>query len=290
MKKIIILLSCLAVFFACEVKDNGADINLSGYTRFRVDMEEISMHGEFPDQKIWQEGDMIGVFGSEQGTNVGFFLKEASEGETVAEFYGPLVKGTQITAYFPYGRSVAMEAGGLPCELASEQNFDKGQSAQSQFLTYSTRAFAVLDNDDVLHFAYPFGVLEVEVALDEMIVMTGAKLRGRNPISGKFIVDAGVGVSPTGLSYKDISLNFNGMEVPSREGDECAVLRFVVPPAFYSDGDLVLQIQENDGNMMEVQLGQVEVQRIDCSSFEVASVTVGLSDIPELDIKDGYLE
>ena len=248
------------------------------------------MPGELPDQKVWQEGDMIGVFGSEQGTNVGFFLKKSSEGETIAEFYGPLVKGTQITAYFPYGRSVEMEAGGLPCELASVQTFDKDQSAQLHFLKYSSRAFAVTDNDDVLHFAYPFGVLEVVVALDEMIVMTGAKLSGVRPISGKFIIDAGYGISPTDLSYRDISLDFNGAEIPSREGDECAVLRFVLPPASYSDGDLVLQIQENDGGIMEVQLGQVEVQRIDCSSFQISSVTVGLADIPELDIKDGYLE
>ena len=135
-------MSCLAVLFACEVKDNGADIDLSGYTRFSVDMEEITL-GDFPGQRVWQDGDMIGVFGSEQGTNVGFFLKEASEGKTVAEFYGPLVKGSQVVAYFPYNRSVAMENGGLPCELATVQVFDKEQSAQSQFLAYSSRASTV---------------------------------------------------------------------------------------------------------------------------------------------------
>ena len=290
MKKIIILISCLAVLFACEVKDNGADINLSGYTRFRVDMEEISFPGDFPDQRVWHEGDMIGVFGSEQGTNVGFFLKEASEGETVAEFYGPLVKGAQITAYFPYNRSVQMENGGLPCELAAVQVFDKQRSAQAQFLAYSSRAFAVLDNNDELHFTYPFGVLEVVVALDEAIIMTGAKLAGTAPISGKFIVGAGNGISTTDLSYNDITLDFNGQEIPSREGQQCAVLRFILPPALYSEGDLVLQIQEKDGDIMEVQLEQVDVKRIDCSSFQISSVTVGVADIPELDIKDGYLE
>ena len=289
MKKIIILMSCLAVLFACEVKDNGADIDLSGYTRFSVDMEEITL-GDFPDQRAWQDGDMIGVFGSEQGTNVGFFLKEASEGKTVAEFYGPLVKGSQVVAYFPYNRSVAIENGGLPCELAQVQVFDKEQSAQLQFLAYSSRAFAVLDNNEELHFAYPFGVLEVVVALDEAILMTGAKLSGVNPISGKFIIDAVGGISTTDLSCKNITLDFKGQEILSREGEQCAVLRFVLPPDAYSEGELVLQIQEKDGDIMEVHLEQVDVNRIDCSSFQISSVTVGLSDIPELDIKDGYLE
>jgi hypothetical protein len=85
-------------------------------------------------------------------------------------------------------------------------------------------------------------------------------------------------------------LDFNGQEILSREGEMCAVLRFVLPPATYPEGELVLQIQEKDGDIMEVQLEQVEVNRIDCSSFQISSVTVGLSDIPELDIKDGYLE
>jgi hypothetical protein len=85
-------------------------------------------------------------------------------------------------------------------------------------------------------------------------------------------------------------LDFNGREIPSREGEECAVLRFILPPATYAEGELVLQIQEKDGDIMEVQLEQVDVNRIDCSSFQISSVTVRLSDIPELDIKDGYLE
>lgn len=290
MKKLIIITIYLVAVISCEVKDNGADIDVSGYTRFTVDMEAISMSGDVSDQRVWTEGDMIGVFGSEQGNNVGFYLKEDSEGKTIADFYGPVVKGNNVTAYFPYGRSVKKEADGLPCELSSLQNHDPELSAMSQFLAYSLRAFATLDGNGEFHFAYPFGMLEVVVALDEAIVMTGASLKGLVPLSGLFLVDEEYRITATDLSSENISLDFKGKEISSKVGDEYAVLRFVLPPASYSAGDLILRLQEKGGEDMEVQLGHVSVERIDCSSFSVSSIIVGVSDIPELDINDGYLE
>ena len=283
-------MACLTAFLSCEVKDNGTDIDLSGYTRFNVDMEAISMSGDLTEQRAWNEGDMIGVFGSDQGDNVGFYLKEDSQGKTVADFYGPVVKGADIIAYFPYSRTVEKEAEGLPCELASQQILDTSQSSLEHFLAYSTRAFASLDDNKEFHFAYPFGMLEVVIGLDESIVMTGASLAGSLPISGRFLVNAGLSVSATDLASEYISLDFNGQEIYSKVGDEYAVLRFVIPPALYSAGDLILKLQEKNGEVMEVQLGHVTVERVDCSSFSVSSITVGVSDIPELDINDGYLE
>ena len=290
MKQTIILMACLTTFLSCEVKDNGTDIDLSGYTRFNVDMEAISMSGDLTEQRAWNEGDMIGVFGSDQGDNVGFYLKEDSQGKTVADFYGPVVKGADIIAYFPYSRTVEKEAEGLPCELASQQILDTDQSSLEHFLAYSTRAFASLDDNKEFHFAYPLGMLEVVIGLDETIVMTGASLTGSLPISGRFLVNAGLSVSATDLASEYISLDFNGQEIYSKVGDEYAVLRFVIPPALYSAGDLILKLQEKNGEVMEVQLGHVTVERVDCSSFSVSSITVGVSDIPELDINDGYLE
>ena len=290
MRKTIFLTACLAALFSCEVKDTGADIDLSGYTRFDVDLEAVSMPGASPEQRVWKEGDMIGVFGSEQGDNVGFYLKDASEGKIVAEFYGPLVKGDCLIAYFPYDRSVEKTTEGLSCELASVQVYNSENSALQQFLSYSNRAFAVLDDNDEFHFAYPFGMLEVVIALDEAIMISGATLVGQRPLSGKFMVDESLNINQTDVSYGKIDLDFAGGEILSKQDEEYAVLRFVLPPASYSAGELLLEIDVKDGDDMEVNLGDVDVRRIDCSSFSVSTITVGVSDIPELDIKDGYLE
>lgn len=290
MRRTIFLTICLAALFSCEMKDKGTDIDLSGYTVFNVDMEAITVSGGTAEQKIWEPGDMIGVFGSEQGENAGFYLKQSSEGKTVAEFYGPLVRGSQVMAYFPYDKAVTAEKDCLPCELPSVQTYDPQKTALQHFLTYSTRAFATLDENEMFHFAYPFGILEVVVALDAPITMTGASLSGQKPLSGKFLVDGQNALLPTDLSVESLNLDFGGKAFSSKEGGENAVLRFVLPPASYGEGDLALAINIKDDADMEVILDQVQVERVDCSSFTVSSVTVSLSDIPGLDIKDGYLE
>lgn len=290
MKRTIILMLCLAALISCEMKDRGTDIDLSGHTVFNVDMEAISMAGDFPEQRVWKQGDMIGVFGSEQGENVGFYLKEASQGGTIAEFYGPLVKGDQIKAYFPYDRALVAEPEGLPCELAAIQTYDPRRTALQHFLAYSSRAFAVMDASKALHFAYPFGMLEIIVAMDEPVLMTGASLLGQNFISGKFLVDESCQITSTDLSLNRITLDFEGKEVWSREEQECAVLHFLLPPAYYAAGNLTLELNVKEGQNIAVQLEELFVERVDCSEFSVTSITVGLADIPELDIKDGYLE
>ena len=144
MKKAIYISACAAVLISCEVKDQGTDIDVSGHTIFRVDMEAVTFGDT--QEKIWAEGDMIGVFGSEQGSNVGFYLKESSEGESVAEFYGPLVKGSSIRAYFPYEKGIETGVDGIPCALASVQEYSADATALTHFMKYSTRAFAVLDD------------------------------------------------------------------------------------------------------------------------------------------------
>jgi hypothetical protein len=158
------------------------------------------------------------------------------------------------------------------------------------FLACSTRAFAVLDAADQLHFSYPFGVLEITMAMDEPVLMSGASLSSRNFISGMFLIDQMCGAMPTELSVRRISLDFGGAELWSRTKEECAVLRFVLPPAHYVPGDLMLEIDVKDGDDIAILLEEVSVERVDCSEFSVTSITVGLADIPELDIKDGYLE
>ena len=290
MRKTIFLTMCLAALFSCEMKDNGTDIDLSGYTVFKVDMEAITIDGDISGQRVWKQGDMIGVFGSEQGDNAGFYLKQASDGKTVAEFYGPLVKGDNVRACFPYDRSMAAERGGLPCELAPTQLYDPQKTALEHYLTYSTRAFATLDDNNEFHFAYPYGILEVVIALDEPVIMTGARLSGQGPLSGKFLMDAGNELVATDISQNGLSLDFGGKEYSSKDGARNAAMYFVLPPAVYAAGELTLEIDVKGEASMAVLLDQIDVHRVDCSEFSVTSVAVNLSDIPGLEIKDGYLE
>lgn len=288
-KSILYTTLCAALLLSCEMKDNGTDIDLSGHTIFKVDMEEI-FFGGLPEDRVWQEGDMIGVFGSEQGENEGFYLKTSSEGETIAEFYGPLVKGNTIRAYFPYDRTLKGGVNGIPCSLSPVQGYDPLKNSVEFFKDCSRMAFAVLDETGEFHFRYPFGILEINMALDEPVAMTGASLSGKNPVSGVFeINEQGLPV-PTDVSQNVITLDFGGAVVPSDDSGVPAILRFVLPPAYYFAGDLSLEVNVQDGQDFIVLLEDVAVERVDCSDFTVSSTTVTLSDIPGLEVEDGYLE
>lgn len=288
-KSILYTTICAALLLSCEMKDKGTDIDLSGYTTFKVDMEEISF-GSLPEDRVWQEGDMIGVFGSEQGENEGFYLKTSSEGETIAEFYGPLIKGNTIRAYFPYDGTLKDGVNGIPCNLSPVQAYDPQKNSVEFFKDCSQMAFSILDETGKFYFRYPFGILEIHMALDTPVYMTGATLSGKNPVSGVFeINEQGLPV-PTDVSQNVITLDFDGAVVPSDDSGVPAVLRFVLPPAFYFAGELSLEVNVRDGHDFIVQLEDVTVERVDCSDFTVASITVGLSDIPGLEVEDGYLE
>lgn len=288
-KSILYTAICAALLLSCQMKDKGTDIDLSGYTTFKVDMEEISF-GSLPEDRVWQEGDMIGVFGSEQGENEGFYLKTSSEGETIAEFYGPLVKGNLIRAYFPYDKGLKAGVDGIPCTLSPVQAYEPQKNSVDFFTDCSGTAFAVLDGTGEFHFRYPFGILEITMALDTPVDMTGASLSGKSPVSGMFEIDEQGTPVPTDVSQNVITLDFDGAVVPSEDSGEPAVLRFVLPPAYYFAGDLSLEVNVQDGQDFIVLLEDVAVERVDCSDFTVSTTTVTLSDIPGLEVENGYLE
>lgn len=280
---------CALPLLSCEMKDRGADIDLSGHTIFKVDMEEISFR-DLSEDRVWHEGDMIGVFGSEQGDNAGFYLKTSSEGETIAEFYGPQVKGDLIRAYFPYDQNLRAGVNGIPCRLSPVQTYNPQINSIEFFKECSQMAFAVLDDAGEFHFRYPFGILEINMALDTPVAMTGAILSSKNPVAGVFeINEQGLSV-PTDVAQNFITLDFNGAVVMSGDSGVPAVLRFVLPPAFYLAGELTLEVNVEDGQDFIVQLDDVAVERVDCSDFTVATTTVGISDVPGLEVEDGYLE
>ena len=244
------------VSLSCTREDTGADIDTSGYTLFEVSMDDLLLNTASPYQLPWKEGDRIGVYGSESGDNAGFWLKESGEGKTVAEFYGPVVRGELITAYYPWSSTYEAEVDRMPVDLAHVQTYSTDVSPVSQFLLYSDMAFARMDVDGMLAFCYPFGILRVTVALDEPVYMTGACLESDTGIAGR-------------------------MEVS---------LLFVLPAARYAAGSLSVSLSLTGGEKIQVSLGEVDVPKVSASDFMVADVVVATSGIPVLDVEDGYFE
>ena len=110
MKKYIIpiVLCCLC---ACttELPDTGADIDTAGHTLFSVDIENLSLGGSsIPGS--WNAGDCIGVFGSESGQNVPYYLKRQQDGLQAASFYGePQWRGAYRCGRFPQSGNFFLE-------------------------------------------------------------------------------------------------------------------------------------------------------------------------------------
>ena len=290
MDRYLIIIMMALVSFACTKEDTGADIDTSGYTLFEVSMDELLLDPDSPQSLYWKEGDRIGVYGSESGTNAGFWLKESGEGKSVAEFYGPLVKGSIITAYYPWSSTYDATVGRMPVDLSSVQVYDPQATAESQFLKYATMAFARMDAAGVLDFSYPFGMIRVTVTLDEPVYITAAGLRSSDGIAGRLEVVTGESVVPVDVSESGITLDFQGQEVPSVSGTGDAGFLFVVPAASYEKGSLEVSLSLKGGEEIIVSLDATDVPKVSASDFQVADVVVGVSSIPALDIENGYLE
>ncbi len=287
MKLIIVSMITLSVFSSCRKADTGADIDTSGYTFFDVNMESLAI--DETSEKTWREGDRIGVFGSEAGTNVGYYLRTASEGNTVAEFYGPLVKGESIRAYYPYTGALDADYSNIPCELPSLQDYEPSLSATEWFKAHTTRVFASLE-DGILRFTYPFGILRITVAMDESLALTGAKLSSYQDIAGIFGIDENGRLLPTSLSSDSILLDFDGSVHKSHTDGKFIELMFMLPPATYDAGELVLTLSVQDADAMTIKLHALEIRRITSSDFTIEDILVGTSDIPDLDVETGYIE
>ena len=162
----------MLLFFAaalCGCSGNTStpreEIDLSGYTLFSANVESISFaDGSALDQN-WEDGDRIGVFGSETGNNAEYYLRKSSVGQSEATFYGELVKGN-VVAYKPYAEGVSLIAGKIPVEISRNQTYIRGSSLSDVLSWACERLTATLENEK-LHFLYPAGILAIRFAFDE---------------------------------------------------------------------------------------------------------------------------
>lgn len=290
MKKIYFLIIATAVACISCQKEEGrkTDIDTSGYTMFSANTEEVEFQGhKFSDP--WRDGTCIGVYGSESGTNSRFFLKRSGAGKTDAFFYGPLVKGDAVCAYHPYSETYALENGKFPFMLASVQPFEAESGAWDAFYSCDSLSFASMKTAGNLDFKYPMGVLAVEFHFDEITNVKKISLVGKNPISGKLLVDTDCNVTSSAVSTNVIELDLKSQVVPSKVGDVYTPFYFVLPPAVYAFKDLVLNVS-TDTEDMSVILKETTVPRVRSCDFKVASVEITSSDIPGFNTETGYLE
>lgn len=286
MKKYIIpiVLCCLC---ACNkvTPDTGDDIDKSGHTLFSVDIENLSL-GQVKVPGKWESGDQIGVFGSESGSNLPYYLKRGGEGLQAAAFYGGLVKG-KVLAYAPYDQTASSPA--VLCNLERVQQYEPDVDKTTWFLRYNPRTFAALGEDGVLHFTYPMGLLSVRFEFKEVIEIQEIILSSTQGISGTLEADWSGTVQPSALSHKDIALDLGGEIIPSKVGGTFSEFLFVLPPAVYADEALTLNVLTT-GEEMVLPMRQLEIKRVESSDFPVCSVVVTSSDLPGYEKEDGYLE
>lgn len=289
MKKLIIPVLMLLPLWACDgtATDKGDDIDTAGYTIFKVDTEDLQIEGSSLAGK-WENGDCIGVFGSEAGSNVPYSLKRSGEGLKAATFYGELVKG-DIQAYFPYADGVASGEGTLPCELDYVQTFDSEESFVAHFLKYNSRSFASLGPDATLHFRYPMGLMNLQVGFDEPVAVNSVTLNSTLGIAGRLEVEADGSVKDSGLAHKYISLDLGADPVPSKTDAGITHFLFVLPPRTYAAGELSLVIGTADEEI-HIMMKETVIQRVSSTAFPVTEVTVGTSDIAPYNKEDGYFE
>ncbi|MBO4446979.1 MAG: hypothetical protein J5764_02505 [Bacteroidales bacterium] len=291
MKKILTITIALAALLApsCRKVDDGSDIDKSGFTVFRADTEELEIESGVKVSDTWADGDMLGVFGSESGVNEAYVLKRSGVGKAEAAFYGPLVKGGKVTAYFPYADDVALQDGLVPFWLNPVQTYDAESGAAEFFKRYCNLCVASTADDATLHFRYPLGMLEIQIRFDETVSVSGMSVSSDSGIAGRLLAAGDGSSSESAISAHTVSLDFGGVPVQSRTADGFAAFRFVLRPGVYPAKSLVLNITALDEEIT-VRLGETVVERVKGNNFNVTTVVVGTSDIPGFNKEDGYLE
>ena len=260
----------LAVTLAGCTKKIPADkpeINREGSTILNARIETLLLDNE--PARHWNEGDAIGVFGSDKGYNEKYLLRRADASLSSALFYGPLVVGETVSAYYPYSASFSGSAELFHTELASVQDYDDEAGAVEQFLRYCPRAFAFREGE-LFPFRYPFGLVEVKVALDETITVGALSFRSTAmPLSGIAVVRSSeVSMSPT--SSNTVRL-LCGEGVSSRtESGAVRPFYMVLPAGEYQDLSLTVEVVGETPILCVIDA--LSVPRIDAAHFALASV------------------
>ena len=271
MKRLISLVLLAGAIMACTktVPAPKPDITSEGLTVVSADIETLLLGGE--QARHWKDGDAIGLFGSETGNNEKYLLRKADANLSSATFYGPLVKGKTISAYYPYEPSFSGSATEMSATLESVQVYEEEAGAVEQFLNYCPRAYAFLRNDR-LKFSYPFGVLAVKISLDEILTVHSLTLNSpSSSLSGLAVIHPDGATMAPGTP-QEVKLLCNGGVASRDMGGNVREFFMITVPGTYEDLKLSIEVEGEPAILCE--LGSITIPRIDAAGFALASVTL----------------
>lgn len=274
----ILVLTMIAVVTGCTevvtVEKEFDPVDNSGYTLLQADLETLLIENE---ARVWPEDAYIGVYGSEQGENERYTIKDQSAGLASALFYGPVVKG-MIAAYYPYDPSYIGNAEGMPVVLDSEQEYNKEYDALTQFLKYTPRAYGYMQNDK-LGFIYPNGLLHVNVKTYEVLNIKGITITSASSkLAGLGVLRYDGTTEMTESASQKVSLDCSE-GVLSKDGEGAyADFYLVVVPGTYEDLEITIELEGEEPLVRPMP--SIEVKRVSAEDFAVTSVTVTTSGGP----------
>lgn len=259
-----------SLFLSCG-KDGETgldDVLQKGTTVITANIESLLL-GD--DVRTWPEGAYVGVFGSKSGTNEKYVLKKAGAGLRVADFYGPLVSGETITAYYPWSATYTGRAEAMPMEVPVEQEYADVSSVEV-FGKYCPTAYACMKGSN-MDFFYPAGLLRVIVDLPEAINVTGIVFSTPGgAVAGKGAVLPDGGIEMAGGASETVSLACAEPVATIRPEGGAVNFHITTLPGTFAVATLIIYVQGEDP--IVCTLDGITIPRISASDYKVASVKV----------------
>ena len=234
---------------------------------------------------VWDKDLAIGVFGSEAGENVKYTLKNAYDGKASGEFYGPVVKGEQIMAYYPYSEGYALYDGGMSYTLSSTQVYVSANTLLEHFCANAGCAFAFNNSDNKLKFGYAAGLLSIKFGFNNPINITAIELVSENNnIAGVAKLNPDMSVAFGAGAVKAVGVNF-GQGILSKNDDGFAQYPVVLAAGQYESLKLIVKAEGYDDIICV--LDPFEIERISVGDYKLTEVVVSVGGLGGFEIEGG---
>ena len=280
----ILSITCLLASCSADGDKDMFDVAQTGYTLFEADFEAVDMDGD-NFEGVWDKDIAIGVFGSEAGENVKYTLKNAYDGKAAGEFYGPVVKGDRIMAYYPYSEGYALYDGGMSYTLSSTQVYVSENTLLEHFCANAGYAFAFNNSDNKLKFGYASGLFLIKIGFKNPIKVTAIELVSENNnIAGVAKLNPDMSVAFGAGAVKTVCIDF-GQGIWSQENGVLAQYPVVLAAGYYEDVKLVIKAEGYDD--LICQLDPFEIERISVGDYKLTEVVVSINGLGGFEIEGG---
>ena len=280
----ILSITCLLASCSADGDKDMFDVERTGYTLFEADFEAVDMDGD-NFEGVWDKDSAIGVFGSEAGENVKYTLKNAYDGKAAGEFYGPVVKGDRIMAYYPYSEGYARYDGGMSYTLPSTQVYASESTLLEHFCANAGCAFAFNNSDNKLKFGYAAGLLSIQIRFNNPINITAIELVSENNnIAGVAKLNPDMSVTFGSGAVKTVGVNF-GQGILSKNDDGFAQYPIVLAAGQYESLKLIVKAEGDDDIICD--LDPFEIERISVGDYKLTEVVVSVGGLGGFEIEGG---